>query len=149
MKFHWLHLLIFVVSFGLPGQVCAEKWVNFNEIVGALSAGSGQKGRIELSIPFSINSDRLKPIAKNQLIELARALKSRTLIDAHIEIAGHTDSSGRAEYNKKLSFRRANEVKRFLSQDQGIETDRLKTVGWGSEKLKDPLDPTGATNNGC
>jgi outer membrane protein OmpA-like peptidoglycan-associated protein len=146
MKFNWLHLLIFVVSFGLPDQACAEKWVNFNEIIGALSESGGEKGQIELSIPFSINSDRLKPIAKNQLLELARALKSQNLLDANFEIAGHTDSSGRAEYNKKLSLDRAKAVKRFLTKTEGVASDRLTTIGWGSEKLKDPLNPTGAIN---
>jgi outer membrane protein OmpA-like peptidoglycan-associated protein len=146
------HVIIITVLFlwagflWFPAKGYSEQWVNFNQIIQSLETGDGKTGTIDLSISFSLNSDRLKPSAKIQITELAKAMKSTNLRDNSFEIAGHTDASGNANYNKKLSIRRAEEVKRFLSQDQGINPDRLKTVGWGSEKLKDPLNPTGAIN---
>jgi outer membrane protein OmpA-like peptidoglycan-associated protein len=50
-----------------------------------------------------------------------------------VEIGGHTDSYGDAKYNQSLSLRRANAVKGFLTS-KGIDTRRVKTVGYGESK---------------
>jgi outer membrane protein OmpA-like peptidoglycan-associated protein len=47
-----------------------------------------------------------------------------------VEVAGHTDSTGAADYNQKLSERRANSVASYL-EGQGLRTDRVITVGAG------------------
>lgn len=53
--------------------------------------------------------------------------------DLRVTINGHTDSSGDATNNKKLSLARAESVKKFLML-RGIQPERLETVGHGSEK---------------
>ena len=49
------------------------------------------------------------------------------------QVVGHTDSSGSASYNERLSQLRAEEVKRFLVNDCGIADTRLQAVGVGEE----------------
>jgi outer membrane protein OmpA-like peptidoglycan-associated protein len=51
-----------------------------------------------------------------------------------IEIQGHTDNKGNANKNKILSQKRADAIKEALVE-RGIEESRLKTKGFGSEKL--------------
>ena len=50
-----------------------------------------------------------------------------------IEISGHTDNKGSADYNKKLSERRAKAVVDYLLI-KGISADRLKYAGYGMER---------------
>ncbi|MBL4624078.1 MAG: OmpA family protein, partial [Flavobacteriales bacterium] len=50
-----------------------------------------------------------------------------------IEIDGHTDSKGAAEYNHKLSQKRAQSVVDYLLE-RGIAEDRLEAQGYGEEK---------------
>ena len=53
--------------------------------------------------------------------------------DIRIEISGHTDSRGKADYNRDLSQRRADAVKVYFI-GKGIETSRLTTVGYGMDR---------------
>lgn len=67
----------------------------------------------------------------NELNKLETMLKQNT--GMQVEISGHTDSVGPAEYNKQLSQRRANAVKNFLTS-KGIDARRIKAVGYGEDK---------------
>ncbi len=58
-------------------------------------------------------------------------------------IAGHTDSIGSDKYNKELSLKRANSVKKYLVV-QGIKADRIITKGYGERR---PI-ATNATEEG-
>ena len=53
-----------------------------------------------------------------------------------IELSAHTDYRGSAEYNKRLSQRRAESVVNYLIA-HGIASDRLTPVGYGKEKPKE------------
>ena len=68
------------------------------------------------------------------------ALNSRLLGQGQFVVAGHTDAKGSAQYNKQLSLRRAEAVKRF-SLPKGMDPGRLDTVGYGSEHLLVPDRP--------
>lgn len=50
-----------------------------------------------------------------------------------IEISGHTDNKGSADYNKKLSERRAKSVVDYLLA-KGISGDRLRFAGYGMDR---------------
>ena len=66
------------------------------------------------------------------LPELERAVAlANTCRDSSIEIIGHTDSSGDARMNQRLSLARAQAVADYLAQ-QGILATRLIPVGIGS-----------------
>jgi OmpA-OmpF porin, OOP family len=107
------------------------------------SSDSGQS--VNLNIPFEHNSSALMPQATAQLKELELALSSASLGKDKFLVAGHTDAKGSAPYNKQLSLKRAEAVKRFLVS-KGMDAGRLTTVGYGSEKLLAPDRPEDASN---
>jgi outer membrane protein OmpA-like peptidoglycan-associated protein len=80
------------------------------------------------NITFASDSAELNPSFYNVLNSVNIVLKQyeKTLV----EVAGHTDSTGAAEYNQKLSDRRANSVAQYL-EGQGLRSDRVITVGAG------------------
>lgn len=51
-----------------------------------------------------------------------------------VEIAGHTDSTGDAAFNKDLSQRRAESVRAYLLRHFDIEKSQLKAVGYGEDR---------------
>ena len=64
-----------------------------------------------------------------------------------VEVAGHTDSTGAADYNQKLSERRANSVAQYL-ENQGLANNRVVTVGAGeSRPVADNGTPEGRQAN--
>lgn len=70
----------------------------------------------------------LKPEGKAKLDDLAGKVSGIAL---EVVIAvGHTDSTGAAGYNQKLSNRRAEAVKAYLVS-KGIESNRIYTEGKG------------------
>lgn len=54
-----------------------------------------------------------------------------------VRVEGHTDSTGKAAFNQKLSQSRAEAVVEYLI-NQGIDPDRLEAVGYGPDK---PIAP--------
>jgi outer membrane protein OmpA-like peptidoglycan-associated protein len=50
----------------------------------------------------------------------------------YVDIVGHTDSTGAAEYNQQLSVRRAQSVASYL-QSQGVLPERLLVRGMGED----------------
>lgn len=57
-----------------------------------------------------------------------------TFPDSHIEISGHTDSTGSADINRTLSQARADSVARFLIDVGNIQSGRIMVRGYGPEK---------------
>ena len=52
-----------------------------------------------------------------------------------VVLEGHASAVGDADYNMKLSEKRAKDVAEELVKD-GISSDRISTVGYGEERLK-------------
>ena len=100
---------------------------------------------INLNIPFQYNSSTLQPQASSQLKQLELALTTDSLRKDRFAIAGHTDAKGNPQYNKRLSLRRAESVKRFLTAN-GVETGRLDAIGYGSEQPLTPDQPDAPAN---
>ncbi len=100
---------------------------------------------VALDVPFEIDSSALRPAAAAQLQQLAGALKSSELEPFRFLIAGHTDASGDATYNRRLSGRRADAVRRRLIE-AGVAADRLDARGYGEDELLDPTNPRAAAN---
>ncbi len=101
---------------------------------------------IDLEVPFQLDSAGLTDAARRQLDALAQALNAPELAESRFLIAGHTDASGAADYNKALSERRAAAVLRYLVDTHGVSEQRLLASGFGEEKLKNTDDPAAAEN---
>jgi OOP family OmpA-OmpF porin len=80
---------------------------------------------------FDLAKSNLKPEAQAKLTDLVDKTKG---INLEVVIAvGHTDSTGNAALNQKLSVARAEAVKNFLTS-KGIEKNRVYTEGKGSSQ---------------
>jgi OOP family OmpA-OmpF porin len=79
-------------------------------------------------VNFQTNSDRLLPNAATILNDAAATLLKNPSIK--VEVAGHTDSDGSAEYNESLSARRAATVRDYLING-GVNPDRITARGYG------------------
>ncbi len=87
--------------------------------------------QINIQISFDFDSAALREDQKPKLATLCRVVNS---IDVQVfQIVGHTDSSGSASYNERLSKLRAEEVKRHLVDDCGVEPSRLEAIGAGED----------------
>jgi len=51
-----------------------------------------------------------------------------------VRIAGYTSASGSESYNQRLSERRANAVKEYLTKEGVVTPDRLSTIGYGKTR---------------
>jgi hypothetical protein len=51
-----------------------------------------------------------------------------------LKISGHTDSDGNPDSNLKLSQRRADSIKKYITEKGSIETSRIEAVGYGDQK---------------
>lgn len=105
-----------------------------------------EKPKIDLDIPFAYNSAEILSTSKSSLMALGRALADPSLRGNVFLIAGHTDGVGSEEYNQVLSERRADAVKRFLTDNFGIPKEDLVSVGYGKTRLKNAGNPLSSEN---
>ncbi|MBN1131082.1 MAG: OmpA family protein [Chitinispirillaceae bacterium] len=90
--------------------------------------GEGIKITFNSGILFDINSYNLKPVAVQNINQLALILNKYK--DTEILIEGHTDSTGSDKLNMTLSENRASSVSREL-KSQGVSGGRMTTNGYG------------------
>ncbi|MGB3617897.1 MAG: OmpA family protein [Catalinimonas sp.] len=83
------------------------------------------------NVYFEFNEARLKKSSYAELDRLEQLLSQTP--NLQVEIAGHTDRVGSAQFNKQLSQRRAEAVRAYLTQ-RGVAADRVRAVGYGEEK---------------
>lgn len=88
----------------------------------------GEKMQLS-NVFYEIDSWQLKKESMSELNNLAELLTENK--DIVIEIGGYTDSTGSAEYNMKLSEKRALSVVTYLI-NKGISPGRLKYKGYGN-----------------
>jgi len=82
-------------------------------------------------VTFETSSAKLTSDAKAVLDRVAGSLKDWPEI--HLEVSGHTDSTGSAAYNQKLSQQRADSVREYLV-GAGIAADHITAVGHGQDE---------------
>ncbi len=105
---------------------------------------AANKPKIDLEIRFDYNSADIAKTSVQAVQELGKALSDASLKGSTFVVAGHTDAVGGEEYNQGLSERRADTIKRYLTEKYGINGTDLVTVGYGKTKPKDanaPMDP--------
>jgi len=89
-------------------------------------------GRVRLrTILFDTGSASIQAESASTLQAVRRVMENRA--DTRFVIEGHTDSEGRAEFNRTLSRDRAEAVRRWLTE-HGVEAKRLDTVGYGETR---------------
>lgn len=79
---------------------------------------------------YPFDSVELEPEAQEILKKNAEWMKANP--KARVEVEGHCDDIGSAEYNLALGAKRAQTARDFLV-NQGIATDRLVTISYGKE----------------
>ena len=99
-------------------------------------APSGAAGDSE--IQFKLGSADLSPVSENTLKEIAKILALTP--DRCVFVEGHTDSTGNADRNLRLSRERAESVVKFIVSKAGVLRSRLITAGKGSNEPAKGLD---------
>lgn len=84
---------------------------------------------IELRVQFPTNSSVIDATFDNEIRRVADFMAEHP--ETTVEIAGHSDSIGDAEYNRFLSQRRAEAVANRLTSVLGVDPDRVSAVGYG------------------
>jgi outer membrane protein OmpA-like peptidoglycan-associated protein len=79
---------------------------------------------------FDFNQASLKPGAREKLAKVSGILLAYPTL--HMNVEGHTDSIGTDEYNLKLSQRRADAVRDYLTSN-GIAPGNIQATGLGKD----------------
>ena len=82
-------------------------------------------------INFAHNSDEIQPESFTQIKKTANILKKYP--NAHVRVAGHTDSLGHPDYNVDLSERRAQAVAKQLISN-GVAAENVSFIGYGAAR---------------
>jgi len=96
---------------------------------------------MNLNVNFEFDSAALTSDGKVLVGNLGRAFKDPRLAGQKFIIEGHTDGKGTDAYNKALSERRAETVRKELISQHGADASRVEAVGFGKTQL---LDKTNA-----
>ncbi|PZU51027.1 MAG: hypothetical protein DI561_17075 [Thauera sp.] len=106
-------------------------------------------GSVKLNIPgkvlFALNSSKLSPEFMSTLDSVADSVAG--YCGVNLRVVGHTDSTGRREYNQKLSLERASSVRDYVQQallGRGINDRLIDVSGAGPDQ---PID-SNATEDG-
>ncbi|HYM20917.1 MAG TPA: OmpA family protein [Candidatus Kapabacteria bacterium] len=83
------------------------------------------------NVYFATAKSDLLPESKLELDRVGEFMKKNRT--ASIEIDGHTDDVGTAEYNNKLSLDRATSVMKYLTT-KGVDKERMEAKGFGKTK---------------
>jgi outer membrane protein OmpA-like peptidoglycan-associated protein len=78
---------------------------------------------------FPLNKYALSDDERAKLMDFANKLKTDNR-NVFIEIQGHTDATGTADYNMTLGEQRAEAVRLFLNQ-QGVALNRMDVISYG------------------
>lgn len=123
---------------GLIKQTVARPtYVTSQAITQALRIDPGKPAvprKIDLTVNFDFNSDKLTTDGAKQVAEIASALADPSLGQAHIIVEGHTDGVGGDDYNLKLSYRRAMSVMQTLTERYNIPEAMLSAKGYGKKR---------------
>jgi outer membrane protein OmpA-like peptidoglycan-associated protein len=92
------------------------------------------ESKIELreAVYFDLGKDTIQARSFALLDDVARILRENPQV-ARVSIEGHTDASGPADLNRKLSKARAEAVKAYLVS-KGVAAERLEAQGFGPDR---------------
>ncbi len=101
---------------------------------------------VALDVKFALNSAKLSDDAKDLIKQVALAINSDQLGHSRFLLEGHTDTTGKPDYNLALSKMRANAVRDELITTYNVKPARLQTRGRGQDNLLDPSNPQSPVN---
>lgn len=128
--------MVNVQSNSAQGNVFIMELKDFEQTIKKYSAEQmkseiDKTGKAILHINFATDKAALQPDGEKIITEIFALLNANPNLKLSIE--GHTDNTGTAVKNQKLSIDRANTVMYTLAA-KGIDIKRLKAAGYGSEK---------------
>jgi outer membrane protein OmpA-like peptidoglycan-associated protein len=120
------------VNVSIPPKVITREVIReIQKEIKVTETARGLQVSLTSRVLFDTDKSNLKPSAGKTLQEVLKVLNAYP--DNKISIEGHTDSVGSAQYNQRLSERRAWSVANYLIK-AGIPSERVKVVGFGEEK---------------
>lgn len=97
-------------------------------------------------IYFALNKATILPKSFPLLDQIASVMSQQARVKL-VQIEGHTDNTGKPDYNQKLSEARANSIRDYLIK-KGVDGKRLVAKGFGQDKPAQPNDtPAGRDAN--
>jgi len=87
----------------------------------------------EAAALFAVNKAEISAQGKEKIKEYREQARAELSEAKTIKITGYTDSSGPAEYNQKLSVRRAEAVRDYLVS-LGADASKMEVAGMGEAK---------------
>lgn len=86
------------------------------------------------NLNFIVNSDQLTAASSAKVDTMVSKLRDNASSITKIIVEGHTDSTGEAGYNMRLSVKRAQAIADRLQRGVPFEPSQLDVVGYGEEK---------------
>jgi peptidoglycan-associated lipoprotein len=117
-------------SFNNPANTVSARSPSAMEAISRGVAAVTPPGAALKDVYYQFDSVELDSEAQQILKKNAEWLKTNP--KARVEVEGHCDDVGSAEYNLALGAKRAQVAKDFLVS-QGVATDRLVTISYGKE----------------
>ena len=95
-------------------------------------APASKEVSIELLVEFDTGKAIVKPKYNSEIKKVADVMKEYP--DTTVVIEGYTDNVGKEAANVRLSQRRADSIKVYLVKKFGIDSSRLKAIGYGPNR---------------
>jgi OmpA-OmpF porin, OOP family len=133
-------------SAGAANQAAQEAVNRVDSLTGVIANLDNYKELSNVSVTFGFDKSVLTADDKAQLDQVASSLtNARGYI---LAITGGTDSVGDADYNYKLSQRRADAVVNYLATQYGIPPHKFYLIGIGKEDpVADNISRVGRAKN--
>ena len=118
----------------------AGKEIEFIDEAGAVTVQSPvsiaepvpEKDSITLNVQFDTGKATIKQKYHHDIQRISDFMSKYPSTSAVIE--GHTDHVGKEEVNVKLSYRRADTIRAYLVEKEGIERSRIRAIGYDYQK---------------
>jgi outer membrane protein OmpA-like peptidoglycan-associated protein len=144
------------VSLYTPQGSLYQPGVSLYTPVGALTSVQDSPKELRLTLAadilFDFDKATIRPAAKEALDRVADIIRSKS--HGMVSIEGFTDSKGAADYNLRLSNTRAESVKTWMIEQEGLHGAGFTTQGLGATRFVAPNakpdgkdDPAGRQKN--
>jgi outer membrane protein OmpA-like peptidoglycan-associated protein len=132
----YLKLRLLSAHGGCPPALTQIRLVGHSSVAKApvdIAKSIRETGKVDIyGINFDVDKTNIKPESAPTLEQVAKVLKDDPSLK--LEVAGHTDNTGGAEHNMKLSGGRAAAVVAALVKQYGIAAARLQAKGYGDTR---------------